>query len=290
MSAGCYNEAGRGRHLFPRLSHNQTMRKRPNHASRVPSSRVALLALSLVVFPSLTVNARHSASLAVRRSAPVAIEQAGAVAFAGTAAAAASAAALDRGRWEDAALGGADVEVFEMALGAARCAIKNGVVADPATLTVIDYSKPSTEQRLWVYDLRDRELIYKELVAHGQGSGANYATAFSNEPDTHRTSIGLFVTEDTYVGRNGYSLRLHGLDRGFNDRARERAIVMHGAPYVSKSFIKSQGRLGRSWGCPAVSDVIAREVIDTVKGGSLVFAYYPDQKWLASSKFLEDCD
>jgi hypothetical protein len=97
------------------------------------------------------------------------------------------------------------------------------------------------------------------------------------------------VTDDTYVGRNGYSLRLNGLDQGFNDRARERAIVMHGAPYVNEDFVKVRGRLGRSWGCPALRDGVARKVIDTVKGGGIVFSYYPDQNWLASSKYLGDC-
>jgi hypothetical protein len=179
--------------------------------------------------------------------------------------------------------------VFELALGAARCAARSGAVADLSTLTVIDYSRPSTDKRLWVFDLRTRELLYEELVAHGQGSGENMATRFSNEPETHQTSIGLFVTADTYVGRNGYSLRLDGLDRGFNDRARERAIVMHGAPYVSPVFVRSQGRLGRSWGCPALNDGIARDVIELVKGGGLVFAYYPDSDWLSSSKYLGDC-
>ena len=138
-------------------------------------------------------------------------------------------------------------------------------------------------------DLRTREVIYEELVAHGQGSGGNVPTKFSNQPDSHQTSIGLFVTEDTYVGRNGYSLRLEGLDRGFNDRAKARAIVMHGAPYVNKDISKSLGRLGRSHGCPAVRESIARELIDRVKGGSLVFSYYPDTDWLATSAFLNAC-
>jgi len=126
-------------------------------------------------------------------------------------------------------------------------------------------------------------------VAHGQGSGDNVPTHFSNEADTHATSLGLYVTEDTYIGKNGYSLRLNGLDKGFNDNALERAIVMHGAPYVNPNAIGSLGRLGRSWGCPALRPAIAKDVIDHVKGGSLVFAYYPDQNWLKSSKFLGDC-
>jgi hypothetical protein len=186
-------------------------------------------------------------------------------------------------------LGTIDTDVFDLALGAASCAVKSGAVERPRTLTVIDYSKPSSQKRLWVYDLSTHELIYEELVAHGQGSGANVATEFSNTPDSHQTSLGLFVTEETYVGRNGYSLRLDGLDKGMNDRARERAIVMHGAPYVSPAFVKSNGRLGRSHGCPAVSDVVARELIDRVKGGGLVFAYYPDAEWLKTSRYLGGC-
>ena len=140
-----------------------------------------------------------------------------------------------------------------------------------------------------MFDLQSHELVYEELVAHGQGSGGNVPTLFSNEPETHRTSLGLFVTEDTYLGKNGYSLRLDGLDRGFNDRARERAIVMHGAPYVSEQFAQTQGRLGRSWGCPALAERVARDVIDRVKGGGLVFAYYPNQEWLSTSQYLGGC-
>ena len=115
------------------------------------------------------------------------------------------------------------------------------------------------------------------------------AARFSNEPDTHMSSLGLFLTGDTYIGKHGYSLRLKGLDAGFNDRSYERAIVMHGAPYVSRAFIRSRGRLGRSWGCPALREGIARQVIDRVKGTGLLFSFYPDQRWLRSSRFLGDC-
>ncbi len=180
-------------------------------------------------------------------------------------------------------------DVVEMAFGAASCAVRAGAVSNPETLTVIDYSKPSTEKRLVVYDLGTKDVLYSEYVAHGQGSGDNIATHFSNEDNTHATSLGLFVTEDTYIGKNGYSLRLNGLDKGFNDNALERAIVMHGAPYVNPNTIGSLGRLGRSWGCPALRPAIAHELIDHVKGGSLVFAYYPDQNWLKSSKYLGGC-
>jgi hypothetical protein len=255
---------------------------------RVPFWRIAVAVATLIVLPGFTIGALNSRSdVTVEVSAPVGAETASASV---RTAAAKSSTVYSAAEWSDVAVGGVNPEVFALALGAARCAVKNGAVTDPATLTVIDYSKPSTSNRFWVYDLRKRQLVFEELVAHGQGSGANYATTFSNEPETHRTSIGLFVTEGTYVGRNGYSLRLNGLDAGFNDRARARAIVMHGAPYVSPAFAKAQGRLGRSWGCPALSEVVARKVIDTVKGGSLVFSYYPDQQWLKSSKYLSGCE
>ncbi len=201
----------------------------------------------------------------------------------------ASDASFTRTDFDKSELGSIETEIFDLALGAASCAVKSGAVNEPRTLTVIDYSKPSTEKRLWVFDLTSRELIYEELVAHGQGSGENLARQFSNDAESHRTSLGLFKTADTYVGKNGYSLRLDGLDKGVNDHARDRAIVMHGAPYVSDTFARANGRLGRSWGCPAVSADVARQMIDRVKGGGLVFAYYPDANWLKTSKYLGGC-
>jgi len=199
--------------------------------------------------------------------------------------------ALSATAWTPATIGGLQRNVFELALGAASCAVRSGSISDLTTLTVIDYSRPSTEKRLWVFDVRTRELLFEELVAHGSGSGDNMATAFSNDAESRQSSLGLFRTDEAYLGKNGYSLRLRGLDAGFNDRAYDRAIVMHGAAYVSHEFARSQGRLGRSWGCPALRAGIAREVIDTVKGGTgLVFAYYPDPAWLAASKFLGQCD
>lgn len=185
-----------------------------------------------------------------------------------------------------ASLGSLEPTVFDLALNAASCAVRSGKVDRPKTLTVIDYSRPSSQERLWVIDLTTHKLLYEELVAHGQGSGVATATMFSNEPETHRTSLGLFKTDDTYVGKNGYSLRLDGLDEGINDRARERAIVMHGAPYVSEQFVRANGRLGRSWGCPAIRSDVAREMIDRVKGGGLVFAYHRDAGLTKKSKFL----
>jgi L,D-transpeptidase catalytic domain len=182
-----------------------------------------------------------------------------------------------------------DSNVLRLALNAATCARTVGAAVNERLLTVIDYSKASTEPRLWVLDLESERVLFEELVAHGRGSGENYATRFSNAEGSHQTSLGLFRTADTYVGTNGYSLRLDGLEPGVNDRARERAIVMHGAPYVSEGNIRTLGRLGRSHGCPALRPGIARQVIDTIKDGSLVFAYYPDRQWLNGSRFLNGC-
>jgi hypothetical protein len=184
---------------------------------------------------------------------------------------------------------GVSPDVLTLALQAIRCGTASGEIEAPPTLTLIDYSKPSVEPRLWVFDLASGELLFTELVAHGRNTGENMATAFSDTLNSRQSSIGLFVTSDTYVGINGYSLRMDGLEPGFNAHARERAIVMHGAPYVSQEFAARQGRLGRSWGCPALREAVARDVIDTVDGGGVVFSYYPDAEWLASSRFLNGC-
>jgi hypothetical protein len=184
---------------------------------------------------------------------------------------------------------GVSPEVLDLALRAVSCAVGSGDIAPPPTLTLIDYSRPSVEPRLWVFDTHTGQLLYKELVAHGQGTGENMATLFSDTENSHQSSLGLFVTEDTYVGHNGYSLRLDGLEPGFNSRAHERAIVMHGAAYVDAQAAARQGRLGRSWGCPALREEVAHQIIDTVRGGGVIFSYYPDQRWLNTSRFL-NCD
>jgi hypothetical protein len=176
-------------------------------------------------------------------------------------------------------------DVLQLALDALQCARADGMPA-VERLAVIDYSLPSTEQRLWVFDLDKGSLLFHEYVAHGSNSGDNLTTSFSNKPDSRQSSIGLFRTADTYQGSNGYSLHMDGLEPGFNDNARERAIVMHGADYVNDDIIHNVGRLGRSWGCPAVRMGIARPMIDALKGGQLLFAYYPDLKWLSSSHYL----
>ena len=181
---------------------------------------------------------------------------------------------------------GLRANVLELAINAASEAAKKGLVRKKNLLTVIDYSLPSTQPRLFVFDLAAKKLLYRELVAHGKNSGEVVPNFFSNEPGSEATSLGLFVTADTYNGSNGYSLRLKGLEEGINDMAFNRAIVMHGAYYVSREAIKALGRLGRSWGCPAVRPEVAKEIINTIRGGSAIFAYYPEKHWLTSSAFL----
>jgi hypothetical protein len=180
----------------------------------------------------------------------------------------------------------ANPDVISLATRAADCARRQGLLDGFRHLAVIDYSRPSTEPRLWVFDVARGRLLYQELVAHGRNTGERLAQRFSNVEGSKMSSLGLFQTADTYYGSNGYSLRLRGLDAGFNDNALARAIVMHGAPYVSEAIAERLGRLGRSWGCPAVRPEVARTVIDTLKGGALLFAYYPDRKWLDESPLL----
>ena len=179
----------------------------------------------------------------------------------------------------------ANAKVIALAVRASQCSRSQGKPA-AQRLAVIDYSLPSTEQRLWVFDLKRRKLLFHELVAHGRNSGENMATLFSNKNESHATSLGLFRTQQSYRGQNGYSLRMEGLEPGFNDNAFDRAIVIHGAPYVSPVLARANGRIGRSLGCPAVRPAIAQKLIDSMKDGQLLFSYYPDQRWLKSSSYI----
>ena len=182
-------------------------------------------------------------------------------------------------------LGGLDPVVFAHAHRAWDKARAAGH-ARRQRLVVIDYSRPSTQERLWVFDLEREALLFKELVAHGKNTGAGRATYFSNAPGSLQTSLGVFVTAEVYQGEHGKSLRLDGLEAGFNDKARERAIVIHAAGYVDGVAARKQGRLGRSWGCPALRPEMASTIIDAVAGGAVVFAWGDDADWQARSTFL----
>lgn len=178
-----------------------------------------------------------------------------------------------------------DPRVLTAAVSAMECAVAGGV--DPAErLAIIDFSLPSTEQRLWIFDLATQRLLLQDLVAHGQGSGGNVANRFSNVEGSHQSSIGLFRTQESYFGQHGYSLRMDGLEPGFNDLARQRAIVIHSADYVDPSWITRHGRIGRSHGCPAVRPEVGEMVVDSLKGGQFMFSWYPDDHWLRTSELI----
>lgn len=176
-------------------------------------------------------------------------------------------------------------KVLQLAAKAYHNAASSGV-AKKSLVTIIDYSLPSSQRRLWVMDMKQNKVIYHTLVAHGQGSGDNHAKHFSDRPGSHQSSLGLFKTGKTYSGRHGLSLELHGLEKGVNSNALSRRVVIHAANYVTEGSIKALGRLGRSWGCPALSPHEAKPIINTIKEGSLVFIYYPDKNWLRTSRYL----
>ena len=160
-------------------------------------------------------------------------------------------------------------------------------ISNTAFLTIIDYSMPSTQKRLYVLDIQHGKLIFNTWVAHGRESGYNYASDFSNEDDSHKSSLGCYITGKTYEGANGYSLKLIGCEKGINDHAVNRAIVMHGAAYVSEAIIRMQGCLGRSFGCPAIPLGLHKKIIDRIKNGSCLFLYHPNKQYSTHSKILD---
>ncbi len=173
--------------------------------------------------------------------------------------------------------------VLTMAIEGYRLLKEQGKVSRDGVLTVIDFNRPSVDERLFVIDVNRGQLLYSALVAHGSGSGENYADSFSNVPGSRQSSLGFYTTGETYDGKNGYSLKLQGMERGINDNAESRSIVIHGANYVSYDFIKRYGRLGRSEGCPALSFDCFQQVIDLIKGGSCLFIYHDGQEYAAKS-------
>jgi hypothetical protein len=182
---------------------------------------------------------------------------------------------------------GLDSAVFEKAVtGYYNLKIANLLPSNSSILTIVDFNKPSTTKRMWIVDLQKHKLLLNTWVAHGQGSGADMAQAFSNNEESHQSSLGFYITDETYIGKHGRSLRLDGVDQGFNDKARERAIVLHGAEYVNKNTIDQLGRLGRSYGCPAVSTEIVDKVIDIVKNKNLLFITGNDSDY--TSKYLDE--
>ena len=154
-------------------------------------------------------------------------------------------------------------------------------------LTIIDYSLPSTEKRMVILDMENKKVLQHTIVSHGRASGEKFATSFSNKHESHQSSLGFFITENTYFGSNGYSLILNGLEKGINDQAKARAIVIHGADYANESIIKSTGRLGRSYGCPALPRHLNKTIIDTIKNGSLIYIYAQNTEYMKYTKIVE---
>ncbi len=179
-----------------------------------------------------------------------------------------------------------DYTVFRKALvGYYNLLVKPAQPVKPI-ISVIDFSKSSRQKRLWVIDLKNKKLLFNTLVAHGRGTGSEYARFFSNEPNSFKSSLGFYLTSHTYYGKHGLSLKLNGLDKNFNTNANARAVVLHGADYVSESFIKQYGRLGRSLGCPALPVEVTTTIIQQIKNNSCLYIYAPDKTY--TSDFLKE--
>ncbi|MEX0996124.1 MAG: murein L,D-transpeptidase catalytic domain family protein [Flavobacteriaceae bacterium] len=157
---------------------------------------------------------------------------------------------------------------------------------EKSLLTVVDFSLSANEKRLWVIDLEQEEIVYQTYVAHGRNTGDEYAKSFSNVPESYQSSLGFYATAETYYGKHGYSLRLDGLENGINDKARERAIVIHGADYATENFINEHGRLGRSLGCPSLPKEESESIINTIKEKSCLFIYFPSEDYVSKSQLI----
>jgi hypothetical protein len=181
---------------------------------------------------------------------------------------------------------GLSYDIFRKGIIGYHTLKSEGSLNDQSLLTIIDFSQPSTSKRFYTIDLAERKLQFHTLVAHGRNTGENLAKYFSNKQHSNQSSLGFYVTGETYVGSKGYSLRLDGKEKNFNDKIRARAVVIHDAEYVSENWINRYGRLGRSQGCPALPKEISRKVINTIKNKTAVFAYYPDKEYLTSSRYL----
>lgn len=181
-------------------------------------------------------------------------------------------------------------EVFKYAMTGKKILERDGQVKKTNLLTLIDFSKPSTEERFFVLDLDNYIILFSSLTSHGQQTGDNWAKNFSNIPESHQSSLGFFKTAETYYGSKGFSMRLDGLETGINHHARARAIVIHAADYVSNSFIQKHGRLGRSYGCPALPNDLNRPIIEKIKEGSLLFIYAPDKQYQHQSEVFKSSD
>lgn len=178
-------------------------------------------------------------------------------------------------------------EVFAYAYQGFANLAEEGKLNNRRILSIVDFSKSSCKKRLYVIDFQRMKILFNTYVAHGLNSGEAFATRFSNSMESNQSSLGFYETADTYIGKNGYSLRLEGLEKGFNDNAYDREIVMHGADYVNEQLIRSRGYIGRSLGCPAVPTKLHKPIIDKIKNGSCLFIFSPNQNYLTRSSILK---
>lgn len=185
-------------------------------------------------------------------------------------------------------LAGLSRQAFDFAKSGWEKLKDQGRLLNQSVIGIVDFSQPSSQKRLYVLDMNNYKVLYNTLVAHGRNSGKETATYFSNRTSSYKSSPGFYITGDTYNGSNGYSLRLDGIEKGINDNALSRAIVIHGANYVNESYIASRGYIGRSQGCPAVPLKNAKAIINTLKNGACLYIYAPDQKYLSHSSMLAD--
>lgn len=175
---------------------------------------------------------------------------------------------------------------FAYAMKGFNYLVQQGRLSKDNIISIVDFSQPSSRKRLFIIDLNNLRVLYNTYVAHGVNSGKEYANQFSNIPESNKSSLGFYETKNTYLGGNGYSLRLEGLEKGINDNAEKRDIVIHGAGYVNESLIHSQGYIGRSWGCPALPEKLHKPIIDKIKNGSCLFIYSADNAYLKKSKII----
>jgi hypothetical protein len=185
-------------------------------------------------------------------------------------------------------LSGLNRDAFENARKGWEKLRSQGKLANQSVISIVDFSQSSNKKRLYVLDMENYKVLFNTLVAHGKNSGKEWATYFSNKLNSYKSSPGFYVTGQTYSGGNGYSLKLTGMENGINDKALQRAIVMHGADYVSESYISSRGYIGRSYGCPAVPAKEAKSIINTIKNGTCLYIHVPDQRYLSRSAILKD--
>lgn len=182
---------------------------------------------------------------------------------------------------------GLSTEAFRFALRGFERLKKEGKLLNESVLTIIDFSQSSNKKRMYVLDLYKKVLLYNTYVAHGKNTGDEFAEKFSNIPGTFQSSLGFYLTENMAIGSKvGLSLILKGLEKGINDKAREREIIMHGAKYATEDFIQEHGRLGRSYGCPSLPPELIKPVAETIKGGSLLFIYKNDENYIHNSSVL----